>query len=90
MGAYRSPAPLPNGQVIVSYAANASDLSNFTGNFDLYIVPVKGGEPERITFDEQFDGFPMFSPDGKRLVWAANRHGSQPRETNLFLAECRD
>ena len=24
-GAYRSPAPLPNGQIIVSYAANAAD-----------------------------------------------------------------
>ena len=29
-GAYRSPAPLPNGQLLVSYAANATDLANFS------------------------------------------------------------
>ena len=56
-------------------------------NFDLYLIDLDGTGLERITFDDDFDGFPMFSPDGKKLVWAANRHGSQPHETNLFLAD---
>ena len=37
-GAYRSPAPLPNGNILVSYAANAMDLASFQGNFDLFIM----------------------------------------------------
>jgi hypothetical protein len=58
-GAYRSPAPLPNGQLIVSYAANATDLSNFSGNFDLYILdPVSfslTGNKTQITSDAGTD-----------------------------------
>ncbi len=48
-GAYRSPAPLPNGQIIVSYAANAADLANFTGNFDLYVVDPISGAKTQVT-----------------------------------------
>ena len=36
---------------------------------------------------EAFDGFPMFSRDGRSLVWASNRRDAKPRETNLFLAD---
>jgi hypothetical protein len=32
----------------------------------------------------------MFSSDGKRLVWASNRNGKAPHETNLFLADWSD
>ncbi len=56
-------------------------------NFDLFSIPVTGGEPERITTYEGFDSFPMFSPDGRYLVFASNRAGAEPGETNLFVAE---
>jgi Tol biopolymer transport system component len=48
---------------------------------------VGGGNLEQITFNDTFDGFPMFSPDGKRLVFASNRNGKIEGETNLFIAE---
>jgi hypothetical protein len=37
-GAYRSPAPLPNGNILASYAANVVALDNFSGNFDIVVV----------------------------------------------------
>ncbi|HEX3775181.1 MAG TPA: hypothetical protein VHV51_11995, partial [Polyangiaceae bacterium] len=37
-GAYRSPSPLPSEHLLVSYAANVIDLSNFSGNFDIVEV----------------------------------------------------
>jgi Tol biopolymer transport system component len=46
-----------------------------------------GGGLERVTANETFDGFPMFSPDGRRLVFASNRNGSRPGETNIFVAD---
>jgi len=30
----------------------------------------------------------MFTSDGKRLVWASNRNGKEPDETNVFIADC--
>ena len=62
-------------------------------NFDLYVVDPEGpqtaagGPPvERITFAEEFDSFPMFSPDGRYLAFTSNRHGKEPGETNVFVA----
>jgi TolB protein len=45
-------------------------------------------ERERITYHPDFDGFPMLSSDGKRLVWASNRNWTAPHEANTFLAAC--
>ncbi len=37
-GAYRNPSPLPDGKMLVSYAANVTDLATFNGNFDVFVV----------------------------------------------------
>jgi Tol biopolymer transport system component len=56
-------------------------------NFDLYKINTDGTGLERITFNDTFDGFPMFSPDGKKLVFASNRAAKTPGETNVFIAD---
>jgi TolB protein len=57
------------------------------GNFELYTINLDGKNLEQITYSPGFDGFPMFSPDGKKLVWASNRNGKAPHETNIFIAD---
>jgi hypothetical protein len=42
-GAYRNPAPLPNGNLLVSYAGNVTTLESFNGNFDIVVVDVVTG-----------------------------------------------
>jgi Tol biopolymer transport system component len=74
----------PSGKKII-FASNLADPRG--RNFDLYLINLDGTGLERITFHETFDGFPMFSPDGKRLVLASNRNGTQPGETNIFVAD---
>ena len=58
-----------------------------SSNFDLYLVDLDGSNLEQVTTHGTFDGFPQFSPDGKRLVWASNRHAKLPNETNVFVAD---
>jgi len=78
------PYAYPDGSKILF----ASNLGGDVREFDLWSVPMQGeAEPERITHTAGFDGFPMFSPDGKYLVFASNRANEQgSHDTNLFLA----
>ena len=59
-------------------------------DFDLYVINEDGTGLERVTTHPDFDGFPMFTSDGKRLVWASNRNGTVPHKTNIFLADWKD
>jgi TolB protein len=56
-------------------------------SFHLYLVRDDGTGLERLTMEGHFNSFPMFSPDGKRLVWVSDRHAKGPGEFNVFLAD---
>jgi Tol biopolymer transport system component len=49
-----------------------------------------GSNLERITNNSLFNAFPMFSPDGKKLIFSSNRNNGGTRDTNLFIAEWKD
>ncbi len=64
-------------------------------NFDLFSVRTDGTGLERIThFDgapgKQFDGFPIFSPNGEWLAFSSNRGDGIPGDTNVFIARWKD
>ena len=54
-------------------------------DFDLYSIDINGENLKRLTFFEGFDGFPMFSYDGKFLVFASNRNQNKKGDTNIFI-----
>ncbi|MBK9976576.1 MAG: PD40 domain-containing protein [Gemmatimonadetes bacterium] len=88
-GANFGPSWTPDGKKII-FATN--HVAPRSGNFDLYLVDASASKAgrdqvEQVTFTPGFDGFPMFSPDGKKLLWASNRHSKLPTETNLFVAD---
>jgi Tol biopolymer transport system component len=78
----------PDGRRII-YASNVADPQG--RNFDLWMVAADGKQDaERITFHEQFDGFPMFTRDGGQLVFASNREQAAEGDTNVFVADWID
>ncbi len=82
----------------VIFASNQADPNR--RNFELYLVDTVTKDQERVTFfartrpgaqgSDDFDGFPMFTHDGKRLVFCSNRFNDAPNETNVFVADWRD
>ena len=79
-----APYFLPGGKEII-FSSNLADPKG--RDFDLFTIREDGTGLTRITFSPDFDGFPMFTRDGKRLVFASNRNGKQPHETNIFVAD---
>ena len=83
------PAFTADGKKII-FSSNYDAETHATGgegNFELWMMNLDGTSLERITYSAGFDGFPMFSKDGKKLVWASNRNGKAPHETNIFIAD---
>jgi len=54
-------------------------------NYDLFLMTPEGKNQTRITSDAAFDGLPVFSPDGKRLMWTSKRGGLA--EAQVFVAD---
>jgi tricorn protease-like protein len=77
------------GDERILFSTNHHDDKRGMPNFDLFAIDVDGKGLERITFDPDFDAFPVFSPDGRWLAFASNRGASNPGETNLYVAEWR-
>jgi TolB protein len=59
----------PDGKSIIMCAQRNS-------NFDLYRVPVDGGDEVRLTVSPGYDDGPDFSPDGKWIYFNSDRSGS--------------
>src|SRR4029453_4940335 len=69
------PQLAPDGAA-VAYALTEIDLPGAMRNADIWLAPLLGGEPRRLTSDKASDTRPRFSPDGKALAFLSTRDGS--------------
>src|SRR5579863_5724224 len=60
----------PDGKEIC-YTAVPDKMEAISTNGELFVVPVTGGEPKKITTNPGFDGNPVYSPDGKYIAYHA-------------------
>jgi len=56
-------------------------------NSEIFIVHTSGGEPYNVSRHPDFDENPVWSPDGKRLVWGSHRHDSSFDVWAVWLTE---
>ena len=71
---YRGPRISPDGSRLAISIADS-------GGSDIWIYDLEGETLTRLTFDPAADTFPVWTPDGQRIVFASGRVGPSP---NLF------
>lgn len=69
---------------IVYAAADHSDPT-VRPNYDLWWMDVDTGKKARLTYAPGADVLPVFSPDGKKLMWTSTREGLGPAQ--LYIAD---
>ncbi|HEY8505787.1 MAG TPA: DPP IV N-terminal domain-containing protein [Gemmataceae bacterium] len=80
---YWAPYWYRDGKHIIYTAADHSVPGR--PNYDLYWMNTETGKTTRITHDPAADVLPVFSPDGKKLMWTSTR--TDDRSSQLFLAD---
>ena len=81
---YWAPYWFRDGKHIIYTAADHSDPTA-RPNYDLYWMNIDHGKTVRLTFAPGADVLPVFSPDGKTVMWTSNRDGRSP--TQLYIAD---
>ncbi len=77
----------PSGKKIIFSSNHKSTPESRGFNFQLYMINLDGTGIKAITSESRFNAFPMFSPDGKKLVFSSNRNNNGTRETYLYIAD---
>ena len=75
----------PDNKHVIYAAADHSNPA-IRPNYDLWLLNVETGKTTRITFAPGADVLPVFSPDGKKLMWTSTRDGRLPG-AQLFIAD---
>ena len=78
-----APNFLPDGRIIF-----CSDYEYPRGYpFNMYIMTQDGSNIQKISHDKTFDAFPMFSYNGKKIIFCSNRNNGGTHDTNIFIAD---
>ena len=72
--------PIGSTQLAPSLSRDGRQIALFReviGNIDVWLIDTARGVPTRFTFDSADDVNPVWSPDGRRIVFSSNRSGVQ-------------
>ena len=69
------PQVSPDGK-LVAYVVSEVDRESGKSNSSLWLVPITGGEPKRLTTTPGTNNHPRWSPDGKTVAFVSSRGGT--------------
>jgi dipeptidyl aminopeptidase/acylaminoacyl peptidase len=58
----------PDGKEL-AFTSNWDKVGATSTNNDIFVVPITGGEPKKLSTSPGSDSTPLYSPDGKWLAW---------------------
>jgi dipeptidyl aminopeptidase/acylaminoacyl peptidase len=77
----------PDGQE-VAYTCNVDEVEATSTNDEIFVVPISGGTPEKISTSPGADTTPLYSPDGKFLAWRSQaRAGFEADKWRLLMQD---
>jgi len=65
----------PDGR-FVAYTVRTLDPHKDKTDHDIYMAPIEGGEPLRLTSSKKSETTPRFSPDGEWIAFLSSREGA--------------
>ncbi len=64
----------PDGQEM-AYTSNIDEVGATSTNNEVFVVPMAGGKPQKISTSPGSDSTPRYSPDGKFIAWLSQARG---------------
>lgn len=75
----------PDGQE-VAYTSNVDEVEAISTNNEIFLVPIAGGTPKKISTSPGNDNTPVYSPDGKFIAWRSMaRAGFEADKESLLI-----
>jgi dipeptidyl aminopeptidase/acylaminoacyl peptidase len=72
----------------VAYTCNIDEVEATSTNNEIFVVPISGGAPKKISTSPGADTTPLYSPDGKYLAWRSQaRAGFEADKWRLFVQD---
>ncbi|HSS18358.1 MAG TPA: S9 family peptidase, partial [Candidatus Dormibacteraeota bacterium] len=77
----------PDGQE-AAYTSNIDEVEATSTNNEIFVVPITGGTPQKISTSPGSDTTPLYSPDGKYLAWRSQaRAGFEADKWRLLVQD---
>src|SRR5437773_8219817 len=77
----------PDGKE-VAYTSNIDEVEATSTNNEIFVVPIAGGAPKKISTSPGADTTPLYSPDGKYLAWRSQgRAGFEADKWRLLVQD---
>ena len=75
----------PDGKEL-AYTSNVDEVEATSTNNDIFLVPLAGGAPKKVSTSPGSDSTPLYSPDGKYLAWRSQaRAGYESDKQSLIV-----